>query len=141
MTIPTGPFAGLLLADYGATVLRVDRPSAVSGDQLTRRKTSIILDLREAKSREILLRILTATNQDLARCVAEGRFRHDLYFRLNVFQVQLPPLRERVEDVEPLATHFLRRFKPSAFPLLLMSYQTASVVATDWSGRSIQAAT
>lgn len=60
--LSTGPFAGLLLADYGASVLRIDRPSAVSGDQLTRRKTSITLDLREAKSREILLRILTATD-------------------------------------------------------------------------------
>ncbi len=64
------------------------------------------------------LRILAATNQDLQRCVAEGRFRHDLYFRLNVFQVHLPPLRERPEDVEPLAAHFLRRFRPSALPLL-----------------------
>ncbi|OOQ85570.1 Isopenicillin N epimerase component 2 [Penicillium brasilianum] len=57
-----GPFAGLLLADYGASVLRIDRPSSVSADQLTRHKTSITLDLREAKSREILLRILTATD-------------------------------------------------------------------------------
>ncbi|KAJ5176797.1 Isopenicillin N epimerase component 2 [Penicillium canariense] len=57
-----GPFAGLLLADYGATVLRIDRPSALSIDQLTRRKTSITLDLREANSREVLLRILTATD-------------------------------------------------------------------------------
>ena len=62
MFLSTGPFAGLLLADYGASVLRIDRPSAVSGDQLTRRKTSITVDLREAKSREILLRILTATD-------------------------------------------------------------------------------
>ncbi|KAJ5689346.1 Isopenicillin N epimerase component 2 [Penicillium macrosclerotiorum] len=57
-----GPFAGLLLADYGASVLRIDRPSAASGDQLTRRKTSITLDLRDAKSRDVLLRILTATD-------------------------------------------------------------------------------
>ena len=63
------------------------------------------------------LRILAATHQDLARCVAEGRFRHDLFFRLNVFQVHLPPLRERPEDVEPLAEHFLRRFEPRALPL------------------------
>src|SRR5205085_8135628 len=48
---------------------------------------------------------------------AEGRFRHDLYFRLNVFQIHLPPLRERPEDVEALAEHFLRRFEPRALPL------------------------
>jgi two-component system nitrogen regulation response regulator GlnG len=64
------------------------------------------------------LRFLTATNQDLARCVSEGKFRHDLYYRLNVFQVHLPPLRERPEDIEPLANHFLGRFRPQALPLL-----------------------
>ncbi|KAJ5378993.1 CoA-transferase family III [Penicillium cosmopolitanum] len=57
-----GPFAGLLLADYGASVIRVDRPSAVSGDQLTRRKTSITLDLREEKSRDVLLRLLAGAD-------------------------------------------------------------------------------
>jgi two-component system, NtrC family, nitrogen regulation response regulator GlnG len=64
------------------------------------------------------IRILTATHQDLARCVAEGRFRHDLFFRLNVFQIPVPPLRERPEDIEALAEHFLRRFEPRALPLL-----------------------
>ena len=58
----TGPFAGLLLADYGASVLRIDRPKAISADQLTRHKSSITLDLRDAKSKEILLRLLTASD-------------------------------------------------------------------------------
>jgi two-component system nitrogen regulation response regulator GlnG len=64
------------------------------------------------------IRILTATHQDLTRCVAEGRFRHDLFFRLNVFQIALPALRDRPEDIEALAEHFLRRFEPRAAPLL-----------------------
>ena len=50
--------------------------------------------------------------------MAEGSFRHDLFFRLNVFQIHLPPLRERRQDIVPLAEHFLRRFEPSALPLL-----------------------
>jgi alpha-methylacyl-CoA racemase len=54
----TGPFAGLLLADYGASVLRIDRPNAESSDQLTRHKTSITLDLRNAASRSVLLSLL-----------------------------------------------------------------------------------
>ncbi|KAJ5360178.1 CoA-transferase family III [Penicillium concentricum] len=53
-----GPFAGLLLADYGASVLRIDRPNSISGDQLTRNKTSITLDLRDKASINILLRLL-----------------------------------------------------------------------------------
>ena len=56
------------------------------------------------------IRILSATHQDLSRRVAEGTFRHDLFFRLNVFQVELPPLRDRIEDLPLLAEHFLARF-------------------------------
>ncbi|KAJ5894577.1 hypothetical protein N7495_006268 [Penicillium taxi] len=57
-----GPFAGLLLADYGASVVRIDRPNVASNDSLARRKTSIIIDLRDAKSRDVLLRLLTAAD-------------------------------------------------------------------------------
>ncbi|KAF9885653.1 hypothetical protein FE257_012744 [Aspergillus nanangensis] len=53
-----GPFAGLLLADYGASVLRIDRPKALSTDQLTRQKTSITLDLRDPASHRVLLSLL-----------------------------------------------------------------------------------
>lgn len=56
------------------------------------------------------VRLIAATNKDLEQLVREGRFREDLFYRLNVIQVQLPPLRERVEDIPPLATHFLRQY-------------------------------
>jgi transcriptional regulator with PAS, ATPase and Fis domain len=54
-------------------------------------------------------RILTATNQDLSSMVAEGTFRQDLFYRINVLQVELPPLRERPEDILPLVRHFVNR--------------------------------
>jgi two-component system NtrC family response regulator len=60
------------------------------------------------RSRRVDVRVISATNQHLAQLVREKRFRRDLYYRLNVFPVRLPPLRDRVEDVVPLATHFLR---------------------------------
>ena len=63
--------------------------------------------LGSSKTRDAKVRIISATNADLRAMVAEGRFREDLYYRLNVFELRVPPLAQRRDDVLPLATHFL----------------------------------
>jgi DNA-binding NtrC family response regulator len=63
----------------------------------------------ESRSRTSRARVIAATNVDLLRAVSEGRFRDDLYFRLRVVPIEIPPLRERPEDIEPLARTLLAR--------------------------------
>jgi DNA-binding NtrC family response regulator len=66
------------------------------------------------RSIEVDIRIIAATNRDLARSMQEGRFREDLYFRLNVITLQMPPLRQRRADVPLLTEYFLRKYSKEA---------------------------
>jgi DNA-binding NtrC family response regulator len=63
-----------------------------------------------SRARKLDVRILSATNADITAEVAAGRFREDLLFRLNTIEIHLPPLRERRDDIRPLAEHLLRRY-------------------------------
>jgi len=62
------------------------------------------------KTRKVNVRVIAATNESLEQAVEEGRFRADLFYRLNVFPVKIPPLRERLEDLPLLVEHFLEKF-------------------------------
>lgn len=62
----------------------------------------------DTRVRKVSVRIIAATNRNLKNEVAAGRFRQDLFYRLNVFPIEIPPLRERRDDVAPLAAHFIK---------------------------------
>jgi DNA-binding NtrC family response regulator len=81
-----------------------------------------------SKARQIDARVLSATNIDLGSAVADGRFREDLLFRLNTIEIKLPPLRERRDDIAPLATHFLRRHA-ARYAKALSAFEPASMKA------------
>jgi transcriptional regulator with PAS, ATPase and Fis domain len=83
----------------------------------------------------INVRILAATNRDLENAVAQGSFRRDLFFRLNVLTVRIPPLRERRQDIPLLATAFLERTsKETTRALELSDDAMKSLIAYDWPG-------
>ncbi len=68
------------------------------------------------ESLEVDVRVVAATNRDLEKEVKEGRFREDLYYRLNVIKIDVPPLRERPEDIPLLITHFLNKYARTGEP-------------------------
>jgi two-component system, NtrC family, response regulator AtoC len=85
---------------------------------------------------KIDIRVITATNRDLAADVDRGRFREDLYYRLNVIHVHMPPLRERKEDIPLLVEHFLvkYRYEPGAIPTTITEDALKRLVDYDWPG-------
>jgi DNA-binding NtrC family response regulator len=81
-------------------------------------------------------RVICATNRDLEKAVAEGAFREDLYYRLNVFTIYLPPLRERKSDIPLLANHFVHRFATArGLPAMRIAPEAMdALVRYDWPG-------
>jgi NtrC-family two-component system response regulator AlgB len=92
--------------------------------------------LGEAKERKADVRIIAATNRSLEDEVKTGRFREDLFFRLNVITLTLPPLRERREDILPLAQHYLRFFarRQGRQPLTFAPQAERAIAAYAWPG-------
>ena len=108
------------LADGGTLLLDEigDMPLILQSKLLRVLQTGAFERVGGSETIEVNVRIVAATNKRLDEEVRAGRFRSDLYYRLNVIRIELPPLRERVEDIPLLATHFLEMQSPrSASPV------------------------
>ena len=87
-----------------------DLPAAIQPKLLRLLENRTYEPLGTGKTKKVDIRVVCATNRNLKRLVREGRFREDLLYRINTFTVDIPPLRERPQDVPPLAEFFLRRY-------------------------------
>ncbi|MGI8907850.1 MAG: sigma-54-dependent transcriptional regulator [Candidatus Sumerlaeaceae bacterium] len=88
----------------------------------------------ESVQHKVDVRVIAATNRNLEDAVARGEFRQDLYYRLNVIPITLPPLRERPGDLQPLIQHFLRRFTAAGSPKTLSPDAQALLMRYDYPG-------
>ena len=100
------------LADQGVLLLdEIGELSLAAQAKLLRvLETKAVIPVGSVKPRAVNFRLICASNVALAQCVKEGTFRMDLYYRLNVIPITIPPLRERREDITPLADYFLDHF-------------------------------
>ena len=104
------PRKGFLEQAHGGTIFLdeiADIPMAVQAKLLRVLEHGEILPVGGEQPVHSDFRLISATHQNLSRRVAEGAFRHDLYFRLITFEIEIPPLRRRREDIRPLAEHFI----------------------------------
>jgi DNA-binding NtrC family response regulator len=129
---------GLLEAAQGGTLFLDeigDMPVDLQAKLLRALQEREVKPVGSTERRRIDVRIIAATNRDLESAIKSGTFRQDLYFRLNVVQVKLPPLRERKSDIPLLVTSFLDKFSdPQQPPRTISEEAMRQLIAYDWPG-------
>jgi hypothetical protein len=129
---------GVIRAAHGGTLFLDEigeLPLEVQPKLLRFLENGEVFPLGEIRPVEVDVRVVAATHRDLSQLVREGRFREDLYYRLQVVPVRVPPLRERREDVVALARHFVRQLTPEGQePPRLGPDALAALVAHPWPG-------
>jgi len=111
-------------------------PMSLQGKLLRALQEQEFERIGDEETTKVDVRVVAATNRNLENEVAAGRFREDLYYRLSVFPIELPPLRDRVEDIAPLATHFLDSIctELGREPLTLSKPHTPMLQRHQWPG-------
>lgn len=94
-----------------------------------------IVRVGSSTPKKVNVRVIAATNRDLKECVEAGTFRRDLFYRLNVANLHIPPLRERAEDIRPLAEYFLRQYSAKYHKTMaFMNISLDMLEAYSWPG-------
>ena len=125
------------LADGGTIFLDeiAELPLDIQGRLLRVLQEREIMRVGDDRIIALDIRMICATNKDLRALVAENKFREDLYYRVNVLKVQLPPLRERREDILPLLRHYFSRYAPQEdFDQFIQKHLQERLLAYDWPG-------
>jgi DNA-binding NtrC family response regulator len=128
---------GRLEAANGGTLMLDEiaaLPLATQAKLLRVLEEGAVTPIGASRASPVDVRIIAATNQDLKGLIAEGRFREDLYFRINVLDLALPPLRERRADMPLLVAHFMRRFYPGRVPPGIAPRAWTAMMAYEWPG-------
>ncbi|HKG12142.1 MAG TPA: sigma-54 dependent transcriptional regulator [Pyrinomonadaceae bacterium] len=123
------------LADNGTIFLDevTELPPQLQSKLLRAIETNSFFRVGAVRKVQVNVRIVAATNRDISEVTGDGRFRADLLYRINSFQINLPPLRERPEDVEPIAAHLLKRLAGANVPEL--THDTlAALKSYSWPG-------
>ena len=123
------------IADGGTLFLDeiMEMPMQLQSKLLRALETRSFFRVGGVKKVEVDVRLMSATNRDPKQAIADGVFRADLMYRINSFEVNIPPLRERREDIEPLARHILHKLGGSNAPELTPPVIDA-LAAFDWTG-------
>ncbi|MGC9330045.1 MAG: sigma 54-interacting transcriptional regulator, partial [Candidatus Hinthialibacter sp.] len=124
------------IADGGTLFLDelIELPLPVQTQLLRVLEERVITPLGTMQSRTVDVRIVAAANQNISRLIREGKFRSDLYHRLNVLQIEIPPIKERMEDLKSIALNTLYELKKKGYSYSLSDGDWAAVYAYDWPG-------
>lgn len=128
---------GFFQAASGGTLMLdevADLPLAMQVKLLRAIQERRVRKLGATNEEAVDVRILSATHQNLSDCVNAGKFRQDLYYRLNVIELSLPPLRQRLDDVEELSIGILQKLSNPAYPVRLNDAALAALKAYDFPG-------
>jgi DNA-binding NtrC family response regulator len=128
---------GLFMEAHGGTLFLdeiAEIPLMLQAKLLRDIDTKEIRPLGATKGEKVDVRIMAATNSDLRRAVAEGKFREDLFYRLNVIEIRLPSLRERPEDIPLLLKHFMEHSTHPSQAARLSSEALSVLLAYPWPG-------